>query len=406
MPLNNVQKSIQMGDSENYQQYLQSRGVSMAPRSYQNSYELMKYLKSVDLSIALDLPPECLCIFHDDVHPSATIFRSNSGDSLYYCRTKNCIHGLHGMNILQIVQVLQGSSRKEALRFLNKSFNVSLEPKEKSSSKDLFDENFDSLANNFDQRVPTAYSFFDPTVLVALFEFGRKSMEKIDCIGRKSITFSASNDQLRKELGAGRNFQISLYLAQLEYLGFIHRLPLYELSDKRYENMMKYLETKRSYNQQIFDEKAKRLRILPTNQIQVFLLTDERLELIEENAKRWVKNKYRITTFTYNNIYEEEGTFVAHQMYPCGDWMHGEGKSFGQYKTDVKSVIESELDQSEYLHLRDLKQMLIDQKGWTPKRIQKYLKAILDGLCKENYFKTRIDKKTVIKKQNNGPKAA
>jgi hypothetical protein len=365
----------------------------------------MKYLKSVDLSIALNLPQECLCIFHDDVHPSATIFRSNSGDSLYYCRNTDCIHGLRGMNILQVVQALQGSLQKEALGFLNLSFNISLEPVEKLSSQNLFDENFDSLSNNFDEGVPTASSFFKPAVLVALYEFGQKSMRKINCTGRKSITFSASNDQLRKELGVGRNFPISLWLAQLEYLGFIHRLALYELTDKRYENIMKYLETKRSYNQKIFDESTKRLRILPTNQIQVFLLSDERLELIEENAKRWIQMKHKLTTFTYNNIYEKEGTFVAHQMYPCGDWLHGDGKSFVQYKTDVKSVIESELDQSEYLHLQDLKQMLIDQKGWTPKRIQKYLKAILDGLCKKNYFKTRIDKKTVIKKQNNDPKA-
>lgn len=371
----------------------------MAPQSFHKAGDLMKYLKSVDLSIALNLPTECSCIFHDDMHPSATIFRSNSGDSLYYCRTVDCIYGRRGMNILQVVQALQSSTQKEALKFLNESFNVSLEPKEKPSSKNLFDENFDALINKFQEKSPTAFECLNTTVLVALYDFGQKSMNMIDCSGRKSITFSVSNGQLREELGASRNFQISLWLAQLEYLGFIHRLALYELDDKRYQNMMKYLEAKRTYNQGLFDENAKKLRILPTNQIQVYLLSDERLALIEDNAQRWVKMKYRITTFTYNNVYEKEGCYVAHQMYPCGDWLHEDGNSFVNFEQGVKAVLERELAHEEFLSLEALKQFLIDQMDWSNKRIQKYLKAILDALCKKDYARTRVDKKTVIKRR-------
>ena len=405
--LNHVQRLIKMGDAKNYQQYLQGRGISMAPRNFQNSCDLMKYLKSVDLSIALDLLTECSCIFHDDVHPSATIFRSNSGDYLYYCRTVGCAHGRRGMNILQIVQAIQSSTRREALGFLNESFNVGLEPRKQPSSKNLFEENFDALKNKFQEKSPTAFEYLNTTVLVALYDFGQKSMNMIDCTGRKSITFSVSNGQLREELGASRNFQISLHLAQLEYLGFIHRLTLYELDDKRYQNMMKYLDTKRSFNQRIFDENAKKLRILPTGQIQVYLLSDELLALIEENAKQWIQMKYKVTAFTYNHIYEKEGCFVAHKMYPCGDWLHGEGKSFVNFENDVKAILERELSRGEYLSLQALKKFMIEQKDWSNKRIQKYLKVILDKFCEEDYIRTRVDKKAVIKKRlNNDTKAA
>ena len=398
---------IQLGNARDYQQYLQNRGFSISPKRFHQATDLMKYLKSIDLSIVLDLPAECLCIFHDDVNSSATIFRSNSGDSLYYCRTKDCIHGLHGMNILQIVQALQSSTSKEALKFLNESFNVSLEPLEKHSEKNMFDENVDVFSQKFQEKAPTAFSFLDSTVLVALYDYGKKGMNRIDCGGRKSVTFSVSNAQLRAALGTNSNFRISLYFAQLEYLGFIHRLALYELGKERYRNMMKYIEAQRTYNQKQFSENAPRLRIRPINQIQVFFLSDERLALIEENAKHWVQMEYRISTFTYNNIYEKEGCFVAHAMYPCGDWLNGDGNSFVSFEHDVKAILDRELEQGKYLALQNLKQLLIDQKGWSNKRIQKYLKVILDKFCEEDYIRTRVDKKAVIKKRlNDDTKAA
>jgi len=46
------------------------------------------------------------------------------------------------------------------------------------------------------------------------------------------------------------------------------------------------------------------------------------------------------------------------------------------------------------------KLFLIEQMDWSNERIQKSLKTILDALCKEDYFCTRINKKAVIKKRN------
>ncbi len=381
-------KLIEAGNAEGYRNYLHRCGVILPPRKFKRVEEFNSYVKSFDLGIILGLESNFCCIFHDDKSPSASIYQAPSGDWLYRCRATGCPHGNRGMNIIKIVEVLLGKTTQETYAFLKAAFNADIEEKNQSHSKNMFDENIDILVEKFQTLAPVAFKVTELGVLVALYDFGR-TLNKIDCINRDSVTFSMSNNQIREGLG-DNNVKISPYLAQLEYLGFIHRLRLYELDSRRYESMSRYLDVKKQNSKG---------RGLPTNQIQVFCLTEERLVQIEKNALSWRKMGYSISTFTYYNVYAKEGSFVAHKVLPYGVRVYEKNKNpYVEIKNDVLVVLRRQLAEKSELPLNELKRILI-QRGCIPSQIPRYLKSILDEICSEDYYRAKIGRFTVIRKR-------
>ncbi len=61
------------------------------------------------------------CLFHNDEHSSASIFKTDSGIELYYCRTNTC--NFIG-NIIQVVGRLKSVSRSVAINILCQDLNI------------------------------------------------------------------------------------------------------------------------------------------------------------------------------------------------------------------------------------------------------------------------------------------
>jgi hypothetical protein len=352
---------------------------------------LVHYLKSINLKVLFDVGSDLCCFFHDDENPSARLFQAASGDWLYYCHSSNCSYGGKTFNLIQIVALLQGVSTVEALRFLREACGavIQFDKKANKNTSSIFDNAFNMLQNgNFDRICPTAAKIVKKPLLKALYLFGKDSLQKsgVDCSGDTAV-FSVSNQQFRDAIGKRSFNRVSNFFALLAYLGLVRRIPLYELSDSRYRRMLQYLQTHRGY--------------LPTNQIEIFRLTDKRLQQVEVSAKQWKKEGYAFSTFTYAAVYSKEGTFRAHQFFPSGGQLAG-CKGGGSCDADhadfshaVRDAIDEAIRISGAVSLDVLKATLLEKK-FTRSHIHTSLKTEIDLLCRNGYQRVRENHRVLI----------
>lgn len=131
--------------------------------------------------------------------------------------------------------------------------------------------------------------------------------------------------------------------------------------------------------------------LIAVNQIQLFRLTEQKLEEAECNAKRWVQLKYCLTNFTYRVIYEKEGTYRAHELIPNGSMVYANQRElrYKNFKKQIIRILEREIAQNGSVPLQKLKELLHKETGGSPKMIQLYLKPVLDKLCEGKYDKNQ-----------------
>ena len=100
------------------------------PKVITNYKQLYDYLtKDVDMFAYLqefyglegNSPRSFKCIIHDDKHPSASIFKVDSGVELYCCNATSC--KFKG-NIIQVVAELEECSRSDAITKICKNLNI------------------------------------------------------------------------------------------------------------------------------------------------------------------------------------------------------------------------------------------------------------------------------------------
>ena len=68
-------------------------------------------------------PSSFTCIFHDDEHPSATIYNNESGDR-YVCAAASCGVSAHGWDIIDCVMALANCDFVTALQYLTTIYNI------------------------------------------------------------------------------------------------------------------------------------------------------------------------------------------------------------------------------------------------------------------------------------------
>lgn len=385
-----------------FHEILLNRGISSQMPPPVNQKQLVHYLKSINLKNLFVVGNDLCCFFHDDESPSARVFQAKSGDWLYYCHSANCRYGGKALNLIQIVALLQGISTVEAFRFLREACGAVIQPDKKANknTSSIFDDALNVIQNgDFDRICPTAAKIVKKPLLQSLYHFGKDSLAKsgVDCFGDTAV-FSVSNQQFRDAIGKHNFNRVSNFFALLAYLGLLRRIPLFELSDSRYRKMLQYLMTHRGY--------------LPTNQVEIFRLTGERLQQAEVSAKQWKKEGYAFSTFTYTAVFSKEGTFRAHELFPSGGQFAGckEGGSCNVDHADfshaVRDAINEAIRTSGAASLDVLKAALCE-KGFTRTHIQTSLKTEIDLLCRNGYRRVRENHKVLIVQEMDGtPKLA
>lgn len=69
------------------------------------------------------------CVFHDDRHPSAVIFKNEKNGYRYYCNASSCAGNGEdgkGICIIDIVEILQNCNYRQALKYLFKVYNIKI----------------------------------------------------------------------------------------------------------------------------------------------------------------------------------------------------------------------------------------------------------------------------------------
>lgn len=380
-----VLRLIRLEDANGLQSELQQKGFTLPPKIFATSKEALSYIKSFSLKTIFGTGSSLCCFFHDDKNPSASVYQANSGDWLYKCHSSTCKMSGKATNILGLVKGLQENGK--AFPFLLKAFNVSVEAKD--NTLDFFIANTKALCK-FKALAPTAFSLFDINVLQGIYNCAAHCFQQVNCNGWSSVTLSMSNQQLANQCHR-KNLKVSPLLALFAFLGILHRVPSYELDNKRYDALMQYRITQKAIGQPW---------ARPINYIKLFLLTDKKLIEIEENAKRFKALGYSRSVFTYDMIYRKEGSFIAHDCFPCGDMDHADESSFQKIKKKAMLILDRELSLHDSIYLSRLKELLVNETGLTPKRVRLVLKPVMDSLCNEGYCRAKDGRFTIIKKIN------
>lgn len=101
--------------------------------------EIYERLLTIDMNKLLKSSKNLRCLFHDDHNPSASIFTSKNGHSIFYCHASNCDISVNFVEVVMLI--LKKDSRVETFNWLLE--NLDLYPthfrKLKEESKVLFD---------------------------------------------------------------------------------------------------------------------------------------------------------------------------------------------------------------------------------------------------------------------------
>lgn len=280
-------------------------------RVFDNRKDFLNYLyKEISLAELLGVEEKktfcCILPEHEDMNPSANVFKEKFGTWRYKCFSCGA-----NLNTKQIVEKLGNfSSEYQAIEFIKKIYN--LEIKETAWSEEQ-KQNIDSILeslcgvdgeSSFSSLCPTANAntrnaqqVFIQILLIA------KSAIFPDRAGRNdgNIIFYMSDSQLMRASGKGSKSQIHRYLKLLAYHGMI--VPV---DDKE---VPKAFLSKALSQRTAAEHKHISFYKIPS---WVF----DRTRLIETQGQKWKENGYRVKSISYEMFYRAEGAEVAGELFP------------------------------------------------------------------------------------------
>ncbi len=145
--------------------------------------EIYERLLTIDMNKLLKSSKNLRCLFHNDHNPSASIFTSKTGHSIFYCHSSNCDISENFIGVVMLI--LKKDSRVETFNWLLE--NLDLYPthfrKLKEESKVLFD----TLESMKDKLFRTIRNYLEEMrrvydVLLSDVNFFDDSKESVTCI--------------------------------------------------------------------------------------------------------------------------------------------------------------------------------------------------------------------------------
>ncbi len=273
------------------------------------------------------------CIFHDDKHPSASVFKADGGTWLYSCRSSNCEFKIG--SIIQVVQELSGLSRHSAIDKICSDLNI--EYKENEEFKALLMDNIQVLHDDIKYSHKDLYSV-SYRYINTLLQLHYEAINTLKYAESKGFLFSVSTGHLAKCLGrTGRKTtteDISLF-ALLELLNKV------DLDDPNippdYKKMIRKFQGDKPNHVNVY--------ALPIYDLKQLRHSDDIAKTIKEkNIKK--------SNFTYDTVYNAFGKETADKVFPQvkGKMIHGADEF-------MISKIEYLLDRDGYFSAKSLKQL-------------------------------------------------
>jgi len=374
--------TIIQNEPEELTRLMKTHGIKLPERKFDSNRECDEYLQSFDMGIVFNLGHSFCCIFHDDKSPSASIHKCDDKEQYFYmCHSSNCRYSKKPLSILQFVQAVSGQNFMWARRFLWKAFLVKVGREEEIYNMPA-SNNEEMLELEAEKLCPTAIKIMGKQieVLKALYEIEQQIVEKAN-YSCSDIVISESNKYIQSIINKNlnkpadnENIKISKWLGILSYFGFIRRLKLNEIYTDRYQRLLQH--AKENDNNRFI------------NQIQVYALTEDRLKQIEINAIKWKQSGYSIDNFNYEIVYQIEGPFRAHDIYPQKFHCLSNNKNgIDKLSENITQVLNTRLENSSWIFVKNLKDELIKERDYTPTGLRRYFMPALEMVLKNTEYK-------------------
>lgn len=264
------------------------------------------------------------CILHDDKHPSASVFKTDSGIELYYCHSDKC--GFIG-NIIQLVAYKENCSRSEAITLICRNLNITFKKDEKSMN--LILDNIatinDDIYNSHRDLYGVTYRYI-PT-LKELHYIALENMMYADT--SDGLIFSASVSYVAKRLGRNTKKDTGADISLLCLLKLIDKI---DLDDNNVSEKYK--------------EYIKRFQGEQPRYINVYSLpeyTYNKLSECNDMAKAFKDKNLRKRYFTYESVANAFGKETADRVFP-----QVKGKNIPKTNEHLLEVISILLERDKY----------------------------------------------------------
>ena len=258
--------------------------------------DLFEYLQEF-LNLDSNNPNNFCCIFHDDKHPSASVFKSDGGTWLYSCRAGSC--GFKIGNIIQVVQWKYNLSRHKAIEKICRDLHITY--KENEEFKNLIMDNIraikDDIVNSHTDLYSVTYRYL-PTLL-CLHHIALETLQYADGNG---FLFSISTGYLSERLNRGNRKTTTEDISFFALLELIRKIDINNPNvSPQYRKMIKHLQGDKLRHINVYS--------LPIYDLQQLRHCDDIAKIVKE------KN-IRKTDFTYDTVYNSFGREVADAVFP------------------------------------------------------------------------------------------
>lgn len=347
------------------------------PKVITNYKQMFDYLtKDVDMFSYLqefyglegNSPRSFKCIIHDDKHPSASIFKVDSGVELYCCNATSC--NFKG-NIIQVVAMLEGCSRSDAITKICRNLNI--EYKVDSKLEALLRDNIntikDDIKNSHTELHSTVYRYL-PT-LRELHEIAIDNLEYAK--NENKFLFTASINHIAQQLGRRDKKNTTADIGFLCLLKMIEKVDLETDSDVPKE----------------FERYIRKFQGTKDNYITIFSIPYYSHTVLNEceDVARQIKAKgLRKAHFSYETVANAFGKETADRVFP-----QIKGKSVKEIDTFLVRAMENLIEKDGYFTLNTLKSYYADNGVFFKEKTYiRQLPAIMQQL---NLEKVKASKK-------------
>lgn len=310
------------------------------------------------------------CIIHKDKHPSASIFKVDSGIELYCCNATSC--GFKG-NIIQVVSELKSCSRSDAINFICKNLNIEYKVDERLKS--ILEDNKHTITDDIQYSHTDLYNSMYRYVktLKELHDIAIDSLEYSSTEGK--FLFTVSIKHISERMGKRDKKKISTDIAFLSLLKLIEKVDLDTDTDvpKEYEKYVRRFQNKHNKD----------------NYITVFSIPSYTYKVLTEceGVAKQVKEKgLRKTHFSYETVANAFDKQTADRVFP-----QIKGKSVRSIDNFLLQTINILLDKDGYFTLNTVKSFYSDNDVFF--REKTYIRQIPAIMQMLNLEKVKASKK-------------
>ena len=251
--------------------------------------DMYNYLLKQDIADYLGVAKYSNCLFHTDVHKSASVFITETNQSYYKCHSTNC---LARGNIFDITKLYYGLSQSGVVQHLMDYYNLVLTPTSKQDealdimsrnlkkldTKSVF-TNFKCLFRKINKYISVLETFYQHGMEVINYFAIRESQDNVFFAPIRKI------QELCNVKGVEYSFRnINRILNYLTYLGLIEKVPIQDVS----QILINY---SKSYEQE------KKL-----NYYRVVLITPQLLATATKRLNVLERHCIKLSDFTYPKL--------------------------------------------------------------------------------------------------------